>query len=113
MKLSTRDAAAYFKKPEPNASGCLIYGEDPVRVGQLRTGLVAALLGANADEEMRLTRLTAAELRSDNALLLDAVKAVGFFPGPRAVQVDQATDGLSPSSRPRLRNGNRATRRSS
>jgi hypothetical protein len=29
MKLSTRDAAAYFKKPEPNASGCLIYGEDP------------------------------------------------------------------------------------
>jgi DNA polymerase-3 subunit delta len=26
--------------------------------------------------------------------LLDAVKAVGFFPGPRAVQVDQATDGL-------------------
>jgi DNA polymerase-3 subunit delta len=95
MKLSTRDAAAYFKKPEPNASGCLIYGEDPVRVGQLRTGLVAALLGANADEEMRLTRLTAAELRSDNALLLDAVKAVGFFPGPRAVQVEQATDGLS------------------
>jgi DNA polymerase-3 subunit delta len=41
MKLSTRDAAAYFKKPDPNASGCLIYGEDPVRVGQLRTGLVA------------------------------------------------------------------------
>jgi DNA polymerase-3 subunit delta len=44
---------------------------------------------------MRLTRLSAAELRSDGALLFDAVKAVGFFPGPRAVQVDQATDGLS------------------
>ncbi len=95
MKLSSRDAAAYFKKPDSNASGCLIYGEDAVRVGQLRSGLVSALLGPNADEEMRLTRLTAAELRSDNALLLDAVKAVGFFPGPRAVQIEQATDGLS------------------
>jgi DNA polymerase-3 subunit delta len=95
MKLSTRDAAAYFKKPDPEAAGCLIYGEDAVRVGQLRAGLVSALLGANADEEMRLTRLTAAELRSDNAGLLDAVKAVGFFPGPRAVQVDQVTDGLT------------------
>ncbi len=96
MKLSARDAGAYFKKPDPDAAGCLIYGEDAVRVGQLRAGLVSALLGPNADEEMRLTRLTAAELRSDNALLLDAVKAVGFFPGPRAVQVDQATDGLTP-----------------
>jgi DNA polymerase-3 subunit delta len=44
---------------------------------------------------MRLTRLGGGA-RSDNALLLDAVKAVGFFPGPRAVQVDQATDGLTP-----------------
>jgi DNA polymerase III subunit delta len=96
MKLSARDAGAYFRKPDLNAAGCLIYGEDAVRVGQLRAGLVSALLGPNADEEMRLTRLTAGELRSDNALLLDAVKAVGFFPGPRAVQVDQATDGLTP-----------------
>jgi DNA polymerase-3 subunit delta len=41
MKLSTRDAAAYFKKPDPNASGCLIYGEDAVRVGQLTAGLLS------------------------------------------------------------------------
>jgi DNA polymerase-3 subunit delta len=74
---------------------------------------VSALLGPNADEEMRLTRLTAAELRSDSALLLDAVKAVGFFPGPRAVQVDQATDGFRRLRGRACRNGNRATRRSS
>jgi DNA polymerase-3 subunit delta len=66
-----------------------------VRVGQLRPAWSPHCSAPNADEEMRLTRLTAAELRSDNALLLDAVKAVGFFPGPRAVQVEQATDGLS------------------
>jgi DNA polymerase-3 subunit delta len=45
---------------------------------------------------MRLTRIAAADLRSDTAALLDAVKAVGFFPGSRAVIVEQATDGLAP-----------------
>jgi DNA polymerase-3 subunit delta len=96
MKLAPRDATAYFKSPDAKAAGCLIYGEDAVRVGQLRAGLTAALLGPEADAEMRLTRLAAADLRSDSAALLDAVKAVGFFPGPRAVVVEQATDGLAP-----------------
>lgn len=44
---------------------------------------------------MRLTRMTGAELRRDPALLMDAVKAVGFFPGPRVVFVEDATDGLT------------------
>jgi DNA polymerase-3 subunit delta len=96
MKLATRDAAAYFKSPDPKAAGCLIYGEDAVRVGQLRAGLTEALLGPSADAEMRLVRMAAADLRTDKAALLDAVKAVGFFPGPRAVVVEQATDGLAP-----------------
>ncbi|WP_224816848.1 DNA polymerase III subunit delta [Hasllibacter sp. MH4015] len=95
MKLSTRDANAYFKRPDTSAAGCLIFGDDAMRVALKRQDLMAALLGDNAEEEMRLTRLTGAELRSDGALLLDAVKAVGFFPGPRAVLVDSATDGLA------------------
>jgi DNA polymerase-3 subunit delta len=95
MKLSTRDANAYFKRPDTSAAGCLIFGDDAMRVALKRQDLVAALLGANAEEEMRLTRLTGADLRSDGAALLDAVKAVGFFPGPRAVLVDGATDSLS------------------
>jgi DNA polymerase-3 subunit delta len=96
MKLSARDAGAYFRNPDPDAAGCLIYGEDAVRVTQLRTGLLSALLGPDAEAEMRLARIAAADLRSDSAALLDAVKAVGFFPGPRAVLVEQATDGLAP-----------------
>ncbi|GAA5080191.1 DNA polymerase III subunit delta [Roseibacterium beibuensis] len=96
MKLAPRDASAYFKRPDTSAAGCLIYGEDPVRVGQKRQDLLANLLGPNAEEEMRLTRIAAADLRSDHAALLDAVKAVGFFPGPRAVLVEGATDGLAP-----------------
>ncbi len=96
MKLSARDANAWLRKPDPDAAGCLIYGEDAVRVGQLRAGLLSTLLGPGAEEEMRLTRIAAADLRSDQASLLDAVKAVGFFPGQRVVLVEQATDGLSP-----------------
>ncbi|MCU4652441.1 DNA polymerase III subunit delta [Roseibacterium sp. SDUM158016] len=96
MKLSSRDAGAYFRNPDPKAAGCLIYGEDAVRVTQLRTGVLGALLGPEAEAEMRLARMQAADLRSDAAALLDAVKAVGFFPGPRAVLVEQATDGLAP-----------------
>lgn len=95
MKLSTRDANTYFKRPDTSAAGCLIFGDDAMRVALKRQDLLTALLGDGAEEEMRLTRMTGAELRSDGAALLDAVKAVGFFPGPRAVLVDGATDGLS------------------
>ena len=45
---------------------------------------------------MRLTRIPAAELRKDKATLLDAVKAQGFFPGPRVALVEEASDGLAP-----------------
>jgi DNA polymerase-3 subunit delta len=45
---------------------------------------------------MRLARLAAADLRRDPAALQDAVKAQGFFPGPRVAFVEDATDGLAP-----------------
>lgn len=95
MKLGGRDAAAYFAKPDPAAAGILIYGMDAMRVAIKRGDVVEKLLGDTAEEEMRLSRLTGAELRSDPARLLDAVKAVGFFPGARAVLVEDATDGLT------------------
>jgi DNA polymerase-3 subunit delta len=59
-----------------------------MRVALARQGLVAALAGPAAEEEMRLTRLSGAELRQDPAAVLDGLKAVGFFPGPRVVLVD-------------------------
>jgi DNA polymerase-3 subunit delta len=96
MKLSARDIAAYMRKPDPGAAGCLIFGDDAMRVALRRQELLKTLLGEGAEEEMRLSRMAAGDLRSDPATLLDAVKAVGFFPGPRAVFVDGATDGLAP-----------------
>ncbi len=75
----------------------LISGEDGVRVTQARADLLAALLGPGAEAEMRLDRIAGAELRREPARLLDALKAVGFFPGPRGVLLEDATDGLAPT----------------
>lgn len=96
MKLTGRDAARYFRAPDPGKAGLLIAGEDVVRVAARRQEVLAAMVGPEAEAEMRLTRLPAAEVRKDPAALIDAVKAIGFFPGPRAVFVEDATDGLAP-----------------
>lgn len=96
MKLAARDIATFCRAPDLKSAGCLIFGDDAMRVALRRQELLKALLGENAEQEMRLTRLAAADLRSDPAALIDAIKAVGFFPGPRAVFVEGATDGLAP-----------------
>ena len=95
MKLSPRDAPAYFSKPDASKTGLLIYGADAMRVALRRQEVIKALIGKAGEEEMRLTRIPAAELRKDPALLLDAIKAQGFFPGPRVAFVEDAGDGLS------------------
>lgn len=97
MKLSTRDAFGYFKRPDLDKTGLLIYGTDPMRVALKRQEMLSALLGPAADEELRLTRLNASDLRKEPALVLDAVKAVGFFPGLRAVFVEEANDAAAPA----------------
>lgn len=95
MKLSPREATSYFARPHPGKTGLLIFGSDAMRVALKRQEVLKALLGADADEEMRLTRILAAELRRDPAMLLDAIKAVGFFPGPRAAFVEDANDNVA------------------
>lgn len=95
MKLTGRDAKAYFRKPDPEAAGALLFGADAMRVSMRRQELILALVGPEAEAEMRLARLSGADLRKEPALLQDAVKAQGFFPGPRAVFVEGATDGLA------------------
>lgn len=97
MKLSTRDANAYFAKPDETKTGLLIYGADGMRVALKRQQMLTALLGDSAEEEMRLSRMSGADIRKDPALLLDAIKAVGFFPGPRAVFVEEVNDAAAPA----------------
>jgi DNA polymerase III subunit delta len=95
MKLAPRDLSGYFRQPDPDRPGVLIYGADAMRVALRRQELIAALIGPEGEAEMRLTRMSGAEVRRDPALLLDAVKAQGFFPGPRVAFVEEAGDGLA------------------
>jgi DNA polymerase-3 subunit delta len=95
MKLAAADLARTLGRPDPKRCGLLIWGADPMRVALKRQDALTALLGPNADAEMRLTRIPASELRKDPARLLDAVKAQGFFPGARAAFVEDATDTLA------------------
>ncbi|WP_323781213.1 DNA polymerase III subunit delta [Thalassovita sp.] len=97
MKLTGRDANRYFTKPDPARTGLLIYSADAMRVALKRQEVIEALLGPNGEEEMRLSRIPGAELRKDPAMLLDAIKAISFFPGPRVAFVEDATDAIAPA----------------
>ena len=95
MKLAPREAPGYFARPDPGRAGLLIYGTDAMRVALRRQEVIKALIGPQGEAEMRLTRMTAADRRKDPARLLDAVKAQGFFPGPRVAFVEEATDTIA------------------
>ncbi|HEY0214016.1 MAG TPA: DNA polymerase III subunit delta [Paenirhodobacter sp.] len=97
MKLSGVAAARYFTRPEPNRTGLLIFGADAMRVALRRQEVIAALIGPQGESEMRLTRLPAGDLRKNPAALNDAAKAVGFFPGPRIVFVEDANENATPA----------------
>jgi DNA polymerase-3 subunit delta len=95
MKLTGRDAIRYFARPDPDKTGVLIYGSDAMRVALRRQEIIRALIGPAGEEEMRLSRISAATLRKEPALLQDAIKAQGFFPGPRVVFLEDATDTIA------------------
>jgi DNA polymerase-3 subunit delta len=95
MILKGAEAARYCTKPDPVRAGLLIFGQDAMRVALKRQDAIAALIGPAGEGEMRLTRLSGADLRKDGSLLLDAIKAVGFFPGPRVAFLEEATDTLT------------------
>lgn len=97
MKLAPRDAPGYFARPDPARTGILIHGTDAMRVALRRQEVIAALIGPDGEEEMRLTRMAAGDLRKDPAQLLDAIKAQGFFPGPRVAFVEDANDTAAPA----------------
>jgi len=102
MKLSPRDAPRFFAKPDPGLTGVLIYGADAMRVALKRQELIKALVGPQGEEEMRLTRIPASDLRKDPAQLADAIRAQSFFPGPRVAFVEDATDAVAKAITPAL-----------
>jgi DNA polymerase III subunit delta len=97
MKLAPRDAGRFLDRPDPAVPGLLIFGSDPMRVTERRQRVIAAQIGPRGDAEMRLDRIDAGSLRNDGAAVADALKARGFFDGPRAVLVDSATETTTPA----------------
>ncbi|MFV0383546.1 DNA polymerase III subunit delta [Paracoccus sp. (in: a-proteobacteria)] len=95
MILKGGEIARYLARPDPSRPALLIHGQDAMRVALKRAEAVGALVGANADEEMRLTRMAGAGLKKDPALIMDAIKEVGFFPGPRVVLVEDTPDSAA------------------
>ncbi len=96
MKLAGAAASRYFARPDPDRAGLLIYGADAMRVALKRQEVIAALVGPEGEAEMRLTRIPGSDLRKDPALAQDALKAKGFFPGPRVAFIEDANDALAP-----------------
>lgn len=96
MKLSGAAASRFFARPEPDRAGLLIFGADAMRVALKRQEVIAALVGPQGEAEMRLTRIPGSDTRKDPALVQDTVKAQGFFPGPRVVFVEDASDAIAP-----------------
>ena len=97
MKLSARDALRAFANPDLKKTGVLIYGANAMRVALKRQQLVKGLIGTAGEGEMRLTRIQGSELRRDSVALNDAIKAVGFFSGPRVVLVEDANENCADS----------------
>ncbi len=97
MNLKGAEISRYLARPDPTRPALLIYGQDAMRVALKRAEAVKSLVGDGAEEEMRLSRMPGADLRKDPARLLDEIKAVGFFPGQRVVQVDDTPDAAAPA----------------
>ena len=95
MKLSGRNLASFFEAPPKGVMGVLIYGNDPIRVASKRQKLIYAILGPNGDEEMRLARISRENLKKSPEQAIDLCKAQGFFPGQRALLIEDANETVT------------------
>ena len=95
MKLNPQNLQKFIDKPDPSRAAILFYGTDTMRVALKRQEYLENLLGPNAEQEMRLTRLTNDEVLKNQSGIFDTIKSTGFFPGQRAVLVENTTDKAS------------------
>ena len=95
MKLSGQNLATFFESPPKGVMGVLIYGNDPMRVASKREKLLHAILGPNSDQEMRLARISRENLKKSPEQAIDLCKARGFFPGQRALLIEDANETVT------------------
>ena len=92
MKISGEAAARFCSSPDKTLLGALLHGPDSGLIALRRAELAARI---TEGDDLRLTRLDAAEVRRDPAAIDSALRARGFFPGRRAVVVAGAKDALA------------------
>lgn len=95
MKLSPQNLQKVIDKPDSSRAAILFYGADTMRVALKRQEYLENLLGPNAEQEMRLTRLTGDEVLKNQSGIFDTIKSIGFFPGQRAILVENTPDKAS------------------
>ena len=95
MKLPSHDVVSFFNSPPKGITGVLIYGNDPMRVSNKREEFIKSLLGINADKEMRLARISRENLKKAPEQAIDLCKTQGFFPGERALLIEEANETVS------------------
>ena len=95
MKLTNRDVVSFFRSPPKGITGVLIYGNDPMRVSDKRQQLIKSLLGPSADVEMRLARISRENLKKAPEQAIDLCKTKGFFPGERALLIEEANETIT------------------
>ena len=95
MKLTNRNLNSFFNSPPKGVAGVLIYGSDPMRVANKRQDLIQSMLGPKANEEMRLTRISRENLKKTPEQAIDLCKAQGFFPGQRALLIEDFNETIT------------------
>ena len=76
MILKGAEIGRYLARPDPTRPALLIHGQDAMRVALKRAEAVKALVGPQAEEEMRLTRIPGADLRKDVGYFTDITQKV-------------------------------------
>ena len=95
MKLTSRDVFSFFNSPPKGITGVLIYGSDPMGVSDKRHQFIKSLLGSNATKEMRLARISRENLKKEPEQAIDLCKAQGFFPGERALLIEEGNETIT------------------
>ena len=95
MKLSPKEIPRFLENPDPSIAAILFYGSDTMRIALKRQEYLENFLGSTAEQEMRLTRLTGDDVLKDHTAAFDAIKSLGFFPGHRAVLIENGADRVT------------------
>ncbi|MCP5364310.1 MAG: DNA polymerase III subunit delta [Hyphomicrobiales bacterium] len=94
MKLSAGRIEAFVKSPDERVHAILVFGPEPGLIHERVEYLMAAVVGVPADP-FRLSTLSAQQIKTDPACLVDEAMSLSLLGGRRVIRVRDATDTLS------------------